>query len=101
MRVIGDLSHLSDDEFEARRQQIIRDHIASVPENQRKKIIAFQMALDLKRGTIRSEAFIEYCFKEVGKNLEQMSELFEVAGAMMGLNEPSLPDYTNEREPKI
>lgn len=100
MQTIGDLSGLSELEFEARRAKIINDHMKSLPEDQRKKALAFQLQLDLKRETMGPEAFMEHCFKQMGTNLEKISSHFEVLKALV-CPPPSLPNYADERKAKI
>jgi hypothetical protein len=101
MQSIEDLSGLSELEFERRRSQILSDHIKSLPEDRRKQAYALQLQLDLKRAKMGSEEFMKHCLREATANLETIGSQFEVLQAKMGLNPPSLPDYTNERKAQI
>lgn len=61
-------------EFERERDRIIREHLNSLPEEQRKKAFLLQIELDLKRETMSPAEFDSYLQMLITENLENLAD---------------------------
>lgn len=109
MSLIPDLSGMSDHEFEAERCRMINDYLLSLPKDVGRKMRLYQMNLDVERIQLQqdhgdkkgSEAFIQSCFKRIGENLENLSDTYGSLEHITNVKQPLLPNYADERKPKI
>ena len=75
----SDLSHLStlapnSFEFEAERSRLIKELIERAPENQRKKMYALQLQLDLLRIHSAPEEFMNQIVSKLRENIENLED---------------------------
>jgi hypothetical protein len=78
------LADLSPKEFELERMKIINEHLDSLPHEQRAKMLAFQIGLDVKREQMAAEEFMAYLVRQMGENFENMSDLVIAARHQLG-----------------
>lgn len=64
------------DRFEAERTRLISEYIATVPEEHRASVQAFQSRIDAARSSMTPDQFLVWMQKEVRELTENMSDQF-------------------------
>jgi hypothetical protein len=74
MEDLSYLSMLDEASFEAERNRLIANEILKADPDRRRKLVAFQMQLDLVRDRVTSEQFMLHCAALLRENLENLSD---------------------------
>jgi hypothetical protein len=79
------MSMLTEESFERERARLIRDHILSLPEGQRKRIYAYQCQIDVARMTLSSEEFLKWMAREAHNLAENLVDAIgQLNGILVG-----------------